>query len=533
MKKDNKKMNIRVAFYDRVSTDEQKQNFNIENQIIKDREFLKNNKQYELYDFYKDDGVSGTLPLEKRPAGAKLLRDAKEDKFDIVIVTSTDRLGRRLQVLLNTVETLSELGVDFKSISEPYNTDTPVGKLLFNLLSSFAEFELDYIITRSKDGKQRAISEGRWIGGLPPYGYKVNEDTKKLELYDGKVLLGKYSEVDVIEKIYNLCVNFRLASHKIAEKLNQERIPPYTKEKDKGCRQKKAKYWRGERVRNLLKEPIYKGEYIIGRRSNGTIKKSKIKVSPIVSGEVWEQAQGVLQNNILVATRNSKYNYLLTGKLVCSECNRSFTGHFDHGLFYYMCNNNRFNNSTSPYKCNNAAIRADILEVQVWSDIESIIKNPDLIRGFLDQRLKAISEINPEKAIEDAEKVLSNIERQKQNLVSAIKYGDGYLQNDIKKEIDNLEQQEQMQNKIISDNKNKGKKIEQEKSKVSLIEKALVDMVDIIKNPKFTEKKEIVNILLDKIIVHPKNDNSGRIVEIFYRFKENSSPIDISTWIGL
>jgi site-specific DNA recombinase len=521
---------IRVASYPRVSTDEQAQNQSIKNQIKTFEDFYAKNDRYENYSFYEDDGVSGTIPFNKRPGGVRLLKDAREGKFDLVVVCNTDRLGRNLKVMLDAVDTLSEMGIGFKSITEPYQTETPEGRMMFGILANFSEFELNSTKKRSKAGKERAIDEGRWLGGLPPYGFIVNKDTKKLELYLDKVILGKYSEVDVIKRIYTLCIDFRLASHRIAEKLNQEGISPFTKEKDKGCRQKKAKYWRGERIRNLLKEPVYKGECIIGRRSNGTIKKGKYKVSSIVSEEVWEQAQRVLQNNIIVATRNSKYDYLLTGKLFCSQCNRGFTGHNDHGLLYYMCNNNRFNNNGSPYKCHNTAIRADILESQVWSDIESIIKNPDLIRAFLHQRLKAISEISPEKAIEDAEKVLSSIERQKQNLISAIKYDDGYLQNDIKKEIDNLEQQEQMQNKIISDNKNKGKKIEQEKSKITLIENALTDMVGLIENPKFNEKKEIINILLDKIIVHPKDDNGKRSVEISYRFKENSSPIDISTW---
>ncbi|MFC2145600.1 recombinase family protein, partial [Actinomycetota bacterium] len=515
------------------STDEQTQNQSIKNQIITFEDFYAKNDEYENYGFYEDDGISGTIPFEKRPGGARLLKDAREEKFDVVIVTSTDRLGRSLKIMLETVDTLSEMGIGFKSITEPYHTETPEGRMMFGTFANFSEFELNSIKRRSKIGKERAIDEGKWPGGLPPYGYEVNKDTKKLILYDDKVLLGKYSEVDVIKKIFGLCANHRLATHRIAEKLNQEQISPYTAEKNEGSRQKKAKYWRPERVRNLLKEPVYKGEFIIGRRSNGTIKKSKQKVPSIVSVDVWEEAHRVLKSNILTATRNSKYEYLLSGKLVCSECKRGFSGHNDHGIFYYMCNNNRFKSNGDPYKCHNAAIRSDVLEQQVWQDIESIIKNPDLIRVFLEQRLKAISNSNPEKVIEDAQKNLKSIERQKQNLVSSIKYSDGYLMESVEKEINDLKLGEERQLKIISDYQNKDKQMEQEKCEISLVEVGLAKMIDKIKNPKFNEKKEIVNILLDKIVVHPKNDSTKRCVEIFYRFKENSSPIDISTSTAL
>ena len=530
----NKEKKMKAAIYTRVSTDEQAQNCTIENQVRTSKEFLKNNKSYEVYDYYKDDGITGRVPLEDRPEGARLLKDASDKKFDVVLVTSTDRFGRRLKVLIDAVETLTEKRVAFRSMSEPYNTDTPIGKLMFNLLSSFAEFELEHIIVRSKVGKERAIDEGRWVGGLPPYGYVVNEETKKLALYKDKILLGKYSEVDVIKKIYDLCANSRLTSYKIAERLNQEKIPPYTKEKNKQCRQKKAKYWRGERVRNLIKEPIYKGENIIGRRSNGTIKSCKKKVVAIVTEEVWEQAQMVLESNIILATRNARNDYLLSGKPICPECKRSLSGHNDHGILYYVCNNNRFKNNKDPYKCHNKAIRADVLEEEVWKDIKSMIENPELIRSFLEKRLETISKVDPSKVIEKAQKELRNIERQKQNLVRNIRFCNGYLEDNIEIEIEGLKKREEIQLKIIADHQDKDKQMKKEKHEISLIEQALIGMIDKIKNPEFKVKKQIINILLDKVIVYPSKSNKDeRRVEIYYRFKENPSSTDISTWTAL
>ena len=533
MIKGNKEKAIKVAIYCRVSTDEQANNSTIENQVRNSKDFLKNNNSYEVYDYYKDDGVSGSIPFSERPAGKRLIEDAREGKFSHVIVNSTDRLGRSLKQMIETIEMLSSIGISFRSISEPYDTETPEGMMMFNNFGNYAEFELNIIRRRFNYGKQRAIEQGKWPGGLPPYGRIVNEDTKLLQLYEDKVLLGKYSEVDVIRKFYSLCVTLRISCHKIAERLNQEGIPPYTPEKNKGSRQKKAKYWTGERVRNMIKDPINKGLLIIGKRSNGTIKRCEIRIDPIVSEEVWDESQRVLKDNIIQATRNTKYNYLLTGKLVCSECNRHFTGHNDHGIFYYSCNNNRFKNNKNPYKCHNRPIRADVLEEEVWGDINSIIKNPDLIRSFLEKRLQTLGSINTTEAIENAQKELRNIERQKQNLVNRMKYDNGYLGDIIVKDIENLKIQEESQLQIIANYQDIDKRMEKEECEISRIEGSIIQMVDKIENPEFEVKKGIANILLDKVIVNPYTGNKGkRNVEIYYKFKENPSSTDISTWIG-
>ena len=130
---------IRAASYPRVSTDEQTQNQSIKNQIRIFEDFYSRNNSYINCGFYKDDGVSGTIAFDKRPGGARLLSDARAGKFDLVLVTSTDRLGRSLKVMLDAVDTLSENGVGFKSITEPYQTETPEGKMMFGILANFSE----------------------------------------------------------------------------------------------------------------------------------------------------------------------------------------------------------------------------------------------------------------------------------------------------------------------------------------------------------------------------------------------------------
>src|SRR5919112_6001541 len=134
----------RVALCLRVSSEEQRERETIEIQ----NEFL---SQYcrlyglDVAGIYKDDGVSGTIPLEERPEGRRLLEDAKASKFDAVLVYKLDRLGRSLLVIVDAHDRLQAAGVSLRSATEPIDTSNPSGRLVFQLLASFAEYERETI----------------------------------------------------------------------------------------------------------------------------------------------------------------------------------------------------------------------------------------------------------------------------------------------------------------------------------------------------------------------------------------------------
>ncbi|MBI5123197.1 recombinase family protein, partial [Candidatus Roizmanbacteria bacterium] len=128
-----------TAIYIRVSTEDQaKEGYSLEVQ----REYLESfakREGLEIFKVYQDDGISGYST--ERPALKELLKAAKEKKFDLVLVYKIDRFSRNLKDLLNLVDELSTYGVGFKSGTEPFDTTTSTGKLMFQQLGSFAEFE--------------------------------------------------------------------------------------------------------------------------------------------------------------------------------------------------------------------------------------------------------------------------------------------------------------------------------------------------------------------------------------------------------
>ncbi len=109
---------MRAAVYCRVSSEDQKERQTINNQREFAERFCEMNR-IEIHGFYLDDAVSGTIPVERRPEGARLLQDARERRFDTVLVYKLDRLGRNPRLTLNAVSDLESAGVQIRSMTEP------------------------------------------------------------------------------------------------------------------------------------------------------------------------------------------------------------------------------------------------------------------------------------------------------------------------------------------------------------------------------------------------------------------------------
>src|SRR5215212_3469995 len=161
-----------VAIYERVSSEEQK----TKETIVTQDEFLGEFVALyglEVVKVYKDEAISGTVPLGERPTGAELLSDAASGLFDAVLVYRLDRIGRTLLVVVDAHDRLEQAGVVLKSATEPIDTSSPAGRLIFQMLASFGEFERGTINERTRDGKNRAYRAGAQPG-LIPYGYDID-----------------------------------------------------------------------------------------------------------------------------------------------------------------------------------------------------------------------------------------------------------------------------------------------------------------------------------------------------------------------
>ena len=122
---------LRVAAYLRVSSEDQAERGTIENQADFAAKYC-DLHQLDIVEWYRDDGVTGTIPLEMREEGRRLLEDAKAGRFELLLIYRLDRLGRSARIILNAVYDLEQHGVKIRSMTEPFDT----GDLTVALLRS-------------------------------------------------------------------------------------------------------------------------------------------------------------------------------------------------------------------------------------------------------------------------------------------------------------------------------------------------------------------------------------------------------------
>ncbi|QDC10100.1 recombinase family protein [Oceanicola sp. D3] len=127
-------------------------------------------------DQYDDGGISGgTL---ERPGLKRLLEDIEDGLVDVVVVYKIDRLSRSLADFAKLVEVFDRNDVTFVSVTQSFNTTTSMGRLTLNILLSFAQFEREVTAERIRDKVAASRKKGMWMGGVPPYGYRV--ESRKL-----------------------------------------------------------------------------------------------------------------------------------------------------------------------------------------------------------------------------------------------------------------------------------------------------------------------------------------------------------------
>ena len=239
-----KQASRKVVAYCRVSTDEQaSKGYGLAAQREAVKAFARS-QGYELVRVIEDKGVSGAVRPEAREGFQEVLRLAAEGAFSVLLVWKFDRLSRSLLDSVVTVNDLREkYEVVLRSVTEPIDTSTSMGEMIFALLAGFAAEERKTITRRTLIGKRQKASEGGFAGGSVPYGYQ-RDRAGGLEIHE--------AEAQVVRRIFKLRKGGRKLQE-IADTLNAERVPT----------QRGGRWWPGT-VRYVLDNPKYRGyvEYL-------------------------------------------------------------------------------------------------------------------------------------------------------------------------------------------------------------------------------------------------------------------------------
>ena len=349
---------LKCAIYTRVSTDNQAEvEFNsCEAQEEKIHSFIKSQENMELFKVYSDPGFTGANM--NRPALMEMLQDIKQNKINVVISYKIDRLTRSPKDFYQLIELFEKYNVDFISVTERFDTSTPSGRLLRNIMLTFSQFERELTIERTKDKMLQRAQKGMWNGGIVPFGYKaVNK----------KLVIDK-KNARIVENIYGSYIE----DQSIA-KITKELLNGNIKD-SKGLALSKS------RIYNILRNPIYTGKI----KYNGKLLKGNH--NPIISEEIFDIAQKIHRKRIKKLYLHK--NHAFAGLIRCKECDSFMTPCHTNKkrdgktkiYYYYRC--------TSTFKkdwniCKIRQVSANRLEDYIFENLKRISRDKYYIDSLI------------------------------------------------------------------------------------------------------------------------------------------------------
>jgi len=346
-----------------------------------------------LPDHYDDGGYTGGNM--ERPALQRLMKDIEAGRVDTVVVYKVDRLSRSLLDFARMMQVFESRNVAFVSVTQSFNTSDSMGRLMLNVLLSFAQFEREIISERTRDKMAAARRKGKWVGGRPILGYDIQPD--------GFRLIVNEKEAKRVRAIFDLYLK------------HESLIPTVRSLNERGWL---TKQWTSRKGKPLGGRPFEKGSLYALLTNVAYIGKVRFKDEiyegehdGIVDPEVWGKAQHLLTRNGRTGgsiVRN-KYGAILKGLVHCTACRRTMSHTYSSkkgrvAYRYYVCNGAAKRGWDS---CPSKSIPAGEIERIVVEQVRAIGKDPTLVEATLRQARRQGDE-----AIKELLKEQTTVERQ-------------------------------------------------------------------------------------------------------------------------
>ena len=512
MKSQNKSvydLNLRVAYYARVSTDKDEQLHSLAAQQKHFEELVAKNKNWVLVGGYVDEGISATSAI-KREKFMEMIRDAKIHKFDLILTKEISRFARNTMDSLFYTQELLRNGVGVLFESDNINTLDPDAELRLTIMSSIAQDETRKISERVKFGFRESIKKVTVLGSNNIWGYRKE---------NGKLVVVP-EEAQIVREIYDMYANMDVGVRRIAKILTE-----------KGYRNSNGNPFSFSTIKGILINPKYKGYYCGNKTHKIDFRHNDVKrlsseewvmyednesVPPIVSVELWERANKKLKERsqkVMSEDKTSYHNkYLYSGKIICGEHGTCY----HHTVYKYKSGNKELwtckeygngNKCRNPliYNSEIDAVMREIYNIIICekdiiiNDLIALYKESGSVKAIAKTKLKIKNDINLLNAKKDKlldlvmDNRISNEEFEKRN-------------NGFNKQIEEmnmtLEELEEEERKSL-DFKDSVDKLR------SGIENELCFNDDIGKN--------VVDSLIDKIVVYKGNDENEIDLKIYLK----------------
>ena len=423
---------MNAAIYCRVSTsDQEERGTSLSTQLAACEKYC-SEKQYVISRRYSET-YSG-LSID-RPKLNELRELVRNKQIDTIVIYCLDRFTRDPTHGVILTQELEKYGVSLESVTETIET-SEIGKLISYIRGVASKLEAEKIKERTARGRKAILDSGRLPLCCHIYGYKWDKPTKRRLINE--------DEAQVIRLMFEKAAK-GVYIRQIVDWLNTSKIP--------------TKYgkapWQDKVVRDILKNPLYYGETTYGKTS-GSYKTKIVQLSPdkwrnlsgvtppIITKELYDQAQLFRKTYADRFTPEPKRKFLLTGHVFCAECGGRMNGLGANKISentYYRCRSVARGKTCSNYTCT----RTDKLDEHVWAKVYDILMHRDkLLAEFKRQQQEAE---HPAQVIDRSailKKKLKALPAQEENLKSSLRRATELgLQDDVLDELAKIKAERQ------------------------------------------------------------------------------------------
>ena len=313
---------MKVAAYCRVSTDKQDQANSFESQQRYFREYIDRQPDWELYEIYADEGLSGTS-TKKRLAFNKMINDAKLGRFDRIVTKEVSRFSRNILDTISFTRDLRRLGVGVIFMNDGINTIEPDSELRLSIMGSIAQEESRKTSQRVKWGQTRRMEQGI-VFGRSMLGYDVK---------NGKMSINTEG-AEIVKQIFHKYVDERKGTSTIARELRESGYKTLTGNV-KWANTVFLKILRNEKYcGDLCQKKTYTPDYLTHDKKYNYDVEEKVYIrehhEPIIERELWDDAQREISRRDVDSNVKEGHGnrYPLSGKIKCGDCGATFVARY-------------------------------------------------------------------------------------------------------------------------------------------------------------------------------------------------------------
>lgn len=494
----------RIAAYCRVSTDKIDQINSLESQKKYFTEYIERNPLWELIEIYVDEGITGTN-TKKRHNFNRMINDARNKKFDIILTKEISRFARNTLDSISYTRELKDLGIGVIFINDNINTLDPDSEFRLTMMASIAQEESRKTSERVKWGQKQRMKSGV-VFGLSMLGYDVK---------NGKMTINPEG-TEIVKLIFHKFVNEGKGTHIIARELH-----------DSGIKTKNNKTeWSNTVILRILKNEKYVGDltqqktytpnYLSHQKkyNKGELELITIKNhhEPIIDRETFEKAQKEIARRSPTEEQRSKHSnrYCFSGKIKCGYCGKTFvsqTKKRNYGTYKaWKCGESAKNGKKhtdtfgNEIGCDGRQVNNnDLMEVMKEVVKKAVTDKQGIINQVMGIVNQVITKNDSEGNFEQIQAKINKINEKKDSLI------DAYANKDLTKE-DFHRMNEKYNNEITELEKQKTKLKSQEtlKTNITELQKDIKTTIIKILNGNQTDETFYRNIL-DKIIIYDRN----------------------------